>query len=327
MEAIVNHRYGSPDGVRLQEVAEPPVGDDGVLVRVRAASVNPADWHLIRGEPRFSRLVFGLRRPKRVIPGMDVAGQVERVGANVKEFRRGDEVFGGPGRTFAHFVCGTEGEFVAKPATVTFEQAAAIPVAGCTALQALRDKGRLQPGQRVLINGAAGGVGTFAVQIAKALGGDVTAVCSTRNLELARSIGADHVVDYTVEDFTRSGQRYELIINTAGNRSISDLRRALTPTGTLVLVGEGVGRETGGDGVVRILAAAVQYLLISRFTKQRILMFLAKIRKEDLILLQELIEAGKVTPVIDRAYPLGETAEALRYLEAGHARGKVVLTV
>ena len=333
MQAIVNTEYGSPDDLKLQEIDKPPVGDDGVLVRVRAASVNPVDWHRMRGEPYVVRpMMFGLRRPKKSVPGVDAAGHVEEVGANVRQFGLGDEVFGGPGSAFAEYVCGGEEDFAPKPAGLTFEQTAAVPVAGCTALQALRDHGQLQPGQSVLINGAAGGVGTFAVQIAKALGGDVTGVCSTQNVDMVRSIGADHVVDYTVEDFTRSGRRYDLIVNVAGNRSVSDLRRALTPKGTLVLAGGGVGREAGGRlGLLveslKLVAGSLGVLVLSRFVGQRLLLFMAKIRTEDLVVLKELIEAGKVTPVIDRAYPLNEAPEAIRYLEAGHARGKVVVTV
>jgi NADPH:quinone reductase-like Zn-dependent oxidoreductase len=313
---------GSPDQLELQEIDKPAVGDDGVLVRVRAASVNPYDWHLMRGLPYVVRLTEGLRKPKHSVPGVDVAGHVEAVGESVTQFRPGDEVFGGRVGAFAEYVCGGENRFVPKPPGLTFEQAAAIPIAGCTALQGLRDRGQLQPGQKVLINGAAGGVGTFAVQIAKALGGDVTGVCSTRNVDLVRSIGADRVVDYTVEDFTRGGQRYELILDLVGNRSLPDLRRALTPKGTLVLSGGGVGGRWLGP-----LALMLRAMVLSRFMGQRMLPFLAKLRRDDLVVLKELIEAGKVTPVIDRAYPLSEAAEAIRHLEAGHARGKVVITV
>jgi NADPH:quinone reductase-like Zn-dependent oxidoreductase len=326
MQAVVSDAYGSPEHLKFRDVEKPPVGDDGVLVRVRAASVNPVDWHLIRGEPYLVRLVAGLRRPKNTVPGVDVAGQVAEVGVNVTRFRPGDEVFGGPGSAFADYVCGGEEDFVVKAARLSFEQAAAVPVAGCTALQALRDHGKLQPGQRVLVNGASGGVGTFAVQIAKALGGEVTGVCSTRNIEMVRSIGASQVVDYTVEDFTLSGQRYDLILNAAGNRSLSDLRRALTPDGTLVLVGGGVGREAGSGGSLRPVVQSLKVVLLSRVIRHRLHTFIAKVRKDDLVFLNELIEAGKVTPVIDRAYPLSEVPEAIRNLEAGHARGKVVIT-
>ena len=322
MQAIVNSKYGSPDRLELREIDKPALGDDGVLVRVRAASVNPYDWHFMRGLPYFMRLMSGLRRPKQTVRGVDVAGQGEAVGDNVTNLRPDDEVFGaGWGGALAEYVCGGESDFALKPAGLTFEQAAALPMAGCTALQALRDRGQLQPGQRVLINGAAGGVGTFAVQIAKALGGEVTGVCSTRNVDMVRSIGADHAVDYTVEDFTRSGQRYDLVLDTVGNRSLSDLRRALTPKGTLILAGGKGGRLLGP------LALLLRARLLSRFVAQRLLSFIAKLRKDDLVVLNELIEAGKVTPVIDRTYPLSEAPEAIRYLEAGHARGKVVITV
>ena len=321
MKAIVSHGYGPPDGLELKEIDEPTLGDDGVLVRVRAASLNPYDWHVMRGVPYFVRLSEGLRKPKQSVLGIDVAGHVEAVGDAVTQFRAGDEVFGGRVGAFAEQVCGRERNFTAKPAGLSFEQAAAMPIAGCTALQALRDKGRLQPWQRVLINGAAGGVGTFAVQIAKALGADVTGVCSTTNVDLVRSLGADRVVDYTVDDFTRPAQRYDLILDNVGNRSLSDLRRALTAKGTLVLVGGGHGRWLGP------LALPLKALVLSRFVGQRLLPFLARVGKDDLVVLKELVEAGKVVPVIDRAYPLSDAAKAIRYLEAGHARGKVVITL
>jgi NADPH:quinone reductase-like Zn-dependent oxidoreductase len=323
MKAIINNKYGSPDDLELQEIGKPVIDADGVLVRVRAASVNPLDWHYMRGQPYFARIAgMGLRRPKDIMRGVDVAGVVEAVGENVTRFQPGDEVFGSCDGAFAEYVVGKEKNIVPKPADLTFEQAATIPVAGCTALQALRDKGQLQPGQKVLINGAAGGVGTFAVQIAKALGGEVTGVCSTRNVDLVRSIGADQVVDYSREDFTRSGQRYDLIVDAVGNRSLSALRRALAPKGTLELIGGGEGGKLLGP-----IPLLLRALLVTRFVGQRMLSFLAKIRQEDLITLKEMIEAGKVTPVIDRTYPLSEAPEAIRYLEAGHARGKVVITV
>jgi NADPH:quinone reductase-like Zn-dependent oxidoreductase len=321
VKAIVYEHYGSPDGLELREREKPVVGPDGVLVRVRASSVNPFDWHVLRGLPYFVRLSEGIRGPKRSVPGVDVAGHVEAVGENVTEFQPGDEVFGSRGGSFAEFVLGAEKNFVPKPAGITFEQAAAVPIAGCTALQALRDRGRLKPGQRVLVNGAAGGVGTFTVQIAKALGANVTGVCSTRNLELVRSLGADEVVDYTADDFSRAGRRYDLIVDAVGNRSLRDLRRALTPKGTVVLVGGGGGRLLGP------LALPFRALVVSRFVSQRMLLMLAKVTKQDLVVLKELIEDGKVTPVIDRTYRLSEAPEAIRYLEAGHARGKVVVTL
>jgi NADPH:quinone reductase-like Zn-dependent oxidoreductase len=324
MKAIVSETYGSPEALELREIAPPAVDTDDVLVRVRAASVNPADWHLLRGEPALLRLMSGLRRPKRSVPGMDVAGVVEQVGAGVTRFRPGDDVFGSCSGGFAELARGKESDFAAKPAEVDFEQAAAVPIAGCTALEGLRDHGRLRRGQRVLVNGAAGGVGTFAVQLAKNIGGDVTAVCRTTNIELVRSLGADHVVDYTVEDFARGDARYDLILNIAGNRSLADLRRALTPRGTLVLIGAGVGR--GGDGIGP-LARPVAALVLTRFVSQRMVSFIAKVRATDLAELAELIETGKVTPVIDRVYPLAEVPDAIRYLETGHARGKVVITI
>jgi len=318
MKAIVQHRYGPPGVLRLQDIEKPPVGDDQVLLRVRGSSVNAVDWHLMRGLPYFIRLSGGLRRPKGGTPGVDAAGVVEAVGKDVTHVSPGDEVFGARNGAFAEYVSGRT--FVPKPTNLTFEQAAAVPVAGCTALQALRDKGGLRPGRRVLVNGAGGGVGTFVVQIAKALGAEVTAVTSTGNLELVRSIGADHVIDYTRDDFTKAGQRYDLIIDVGGTPSLSACRRALAPDGTLVLVGAGQGF---GGPLPRMLAGLVR----SRILKQRVVAFIAQVNKEDLLFLKELIEAGKVTPIIGRTYPLSETAEAIRHLETGHARGKVVITV
>jgi len=323
LKAITYHRYGAPDVLEFQEVDEPVVHDDDVLVRVRAASANPRDWHFMRGLPAFMRLQFGLGKPKHSGLGSDVAGQVEAVGKNVTRFRPGDDVFadvltGG----FAEYTCVPEALLELKPANLTFEQAAAVPLAALTALQGLRDHGRVQPGQKVLIIGASGGVGTFAVQLAKWLGADVTGVCSTRNVDLVRSIGADHVIDYTQEDFTRNGQKYDLILQFAGTRSPSDCRRALTSKGTLLVSsGESDGRWVGPvDRVIKALA-------LSPFVSQRLAPFEAKPSKDDLQVMKELIEAGKITPVIDRTYPLNEVAEAIRYLEAGHARGKVVITV
>ena len=324
MKAIVQEKYGPPDRLTLREIDRPPVADDGVLVRVQAASVNPADFHMIRGEPFPARLMMGgrraLRRPTHPVPGTDVSGIVDAVGARVTEFQPGDEVFGARTGAFAEHVSGAERNFVPKPARVTFEQAAALPVAGITALQGLRDKGGLQPGQRVLINGAAGGVGSFAVQIAKAFGAEVTGVCSAGNVDLVRSIGADHVVDYTTEDFTRDGNAYDLILDNVGNRPLSALRRVLTPNGTLILNG-------GGIGLPRLAARMLSAVVLTKVGSQRLTSFLAQLRKEDLVVLKELVEGGKVTPVVDRRYPLAETPEALRYLEAGHARGKVVIDV
>jgi NADPH:quinone reductase-like Zn-dependent oxidoreductase len=290
-------------------------------VGVQAASVNPLDWHYMRGLPYVVRTSAGIRRPKRTVLGVDVAGVVEAVGPNVTQFRPGDEVFGARGGAFAEYVLGTEKNFVSKPAALTFEHAAAIPIAGCTAIQALRNKGELQAGHAVLVNGAAGGVGTFAVQIAKALGAEVTGVCSTRNVDLVRSIGADAVVDYTTEDVSRSGRRYDLIVEAVGNRSLSDWRRVLTPTGTLVLVGGGKGRWVGP------MVMPAKAVLLSRFVRQRLVTLLAQLDNDDLRTIADLIGARKVTPVIDRTYPLSEAPEAIRYLEAGHAQGKVVITV
>jgi NADPH:quinone reductase-like Zn-dependent oxidoreductase len=323
LKAITYQSYGSPAVLELQEVDEPVVKDDEVLVGVRAASVNPRDWHFMRGLPYFMRLQFGLRKPKSTALGSDMAGQVEAVGKNVTRFRPGDEVFahvlaGG----FAEYTCVSEEVLGLKPANLTFEQAAAVPLAALTALQGLRDHGRIQSGQKVLIIGASGGVGTFAVQIAKLSGADVTGVCSTRNVDMVRSIGADHVIDYTQEDFTQSGQKYDLILQLAGTRSPSDCRHALTPKGTLLLSsGESSGRWIGP--VDRIINAVV----LSPFVSQRLVAFEAKRSKEDLQVLKELIEAEKVMPVIDRTYPLSDLPEAIRYLEEGHARGKVVITV
>ena len=322
MKAIAYHRYGPPEVLGLEEVDEPVVQDDDVLVRVRAASVNPRDWHFLRGLPYVVRPV-GLRRPKSGVLGSDIAGQVEAVGKAVTRFRPGDEVFAFVlSGAFAEHAAVPEAVLGTKPATLTFEQAATVPLAALTALQGLRDHGRVQPGQKVLILGASGGVGTFAVQLAKSFGAEVTGVSSTRNLELVRSLGADHVIDYTREDFTRSGQTYDLIFQLAGTRSPSDLRRALTPKGTLVLSsGESDGRWIGPLG--RVIKAA----MLSPFLRQRLVTFEAKQSKDDLRVLQELVESGKLVPVIDRTYPLIETSEAIRYLETGHARGKVVITV
>jgi NADPH:quinone reductase-like Zn-dependent oxidoreductase len=325
MKAIVSERYGSPDTLELREIAAPSIDADDVLVRVRAGSLNPVDWHLLRGEPAFLRLMFGLRRPRRTVPGLDVAGVVEHVGAAVTRFRPGDDVFGSCGGGFAELARGKEGDFAAKPSGMSFEQAAAVPIAGCTALQGLRDHGRLQRGQRVLVNGAAGGVGTFAVQLAKHFGGEVTAVCRTANIDLVRSLGADHVVDYTIEDFAEGSAHYDLILNIAGNRSLADLRRALTPRGTLVLIGTGAGRSNGGG--IGALARPVAALVLTRLGAQRLVSFIAKVRAADLAALAELTETGKLTSVIDRVYPLHEVPDAIRYLEDGHARGKVVITV
>ena len=324
MKAIVRERYGPPDVLELRDVERPAIDDDSILIRVRAASINAYDWHMMRGRPSLVRIVAGLRKPKSTAMGVDVAGQVEAVGKNVKQFRPGDEVFGSRSGSLAEYVRGTSQSFlVPKPARLTFEQAAAVPMAASTALQGLRNKGQIKPGQKVLINGASGGVGTFAVQIAKAFGAHVTAVCSTRNVEQARSLGADEVIDYTKEDFTRSGKRYDLILDVAASGPLSSRRRVLEPSGILV----GVGAADTRYGMTSLLAGLVETAVLSRFGKQKMPFFLAKNSKEDLMVLTELIESGKIRPVIDRTYPLRETAEAIRYLEAGHARAKVVITV
>jgi NADPH:quinone reductase-like Zn-dependent oxidoreductase len=320
MKAIVYRRYGSPDVLAVEEVDNPAVKDGDVLVRVHAAALNPFDWHLLRGIPYVVRPTSGWRKPKRNTPGIDVAGVVEAVGANVTSLRPGDEVFGEKSRACAEYVCGPEKLFVHKPANLTFEQAAAVPVAAVTALQALRDKGRVQPGQKVLINGASGGCGTFAVQLAKSFGAVVTGVCSTPNVDMVRSIGADHVIDYTKEDFTRSRQRYDLIIDNVGSPSLLSCRRALSPNGILVVVGAPEGRWVAP--VARVVVATV----LSRFGSRKFVPHLTDTTRDDLILLKELLEAGTVVPVIDRSYPLAEVPDAIRYLETLRARGKVIIT-
>jgi NADPH:quinone reductase-like Zn-dependent oxidoreductase len=321
MKAIVHERYGRPDVLELCDVDKPVIEDDQVLVRVHAASVNPVEWYGVTG-PYFARIGNGLRRPKSTAVGGDLAGRVEAVGSDVKNLQPGDEVFGTSGGSWAEYAAAREARLAPKPANLSFEEAAAVPVAGLTALQALRDKARVQPGQKVLINGASGGVGTFAVQIAKSFGAEVTAVCSTRNVEQARSLGADRVIDYTQEDFTKRRERHDLMLDIAGSRSFSDFRRVLTPEATVVLVG---GRMTyRGLGPLPHLFGT---LLASKGRSQTATFFVAKITTEDLVYLGELLEAGKVTPVIDRQYELSEAPEALAYLGEGHARGKVVVTV
>ena len=323
MKAIVREVYGSPDVLELKDVERPVIDDDSILVRVRAASINAYDWHMLRGSPYLVRMMSGLRKPKSSAMGMDVAGQVEAVGKNVTAFRPGDEVFGSRQGSLAEYVRATAQSFlVPKPSGLTFEQAAAVPMAASTALQALR-KGEVKAGQHVLINGASGGVGTFAVQIAKALGARVTAVCSTRNVDQARSLGADEVIDYTKEDFTRSGRRYDVILDIASSGSLRSRRRVLKSDGILV----GVGAANGSGGTASIAAGLLETAVLSRFGKQKMPFFLAKNNKEDYIALTHMIEAGTVRPVIDRTYPLPQTAEAMRYLETGHARAKVVITV
>jgi NADPH:quinone reductase-like Zn-dependent oxidoreductase len=318
MKAIVYTQYGPPDVLQFIEVAKPTPKDDEVLIRIRAASVNPLDWRLLRGKPWFARfLIGGLRKPKGTRPGVDVAGQIEAVGRNVKQFKPGDEVFGAGRGAFAEYVCTVEDKLALKPTNLSFEGAAAVPVAAISALQGLRDKGRIQQGQKVLVDGAGGGVGTFAVQIAKSFGAEVTAVCSTRNLDTARSIGADHVIDYTREDFTKSGQRYDLILAANAYHSIFDYRRALSPNGIYVMV---------GGGGAQILQALLLGPILSLMGSKKTSFIMAKIDKKDLVLLKDLLETGKLVPIIDRRYPLSDVAEAFRYLEEGHARGKVVIT-
>ncbi len=324
MKAIVYERYGSPDVLELREIQKPTPKDDEVLIKIHAASANPLDWHFMRGEPFLARLEAGLLKPKNKILGADIAGRVETVGRNVKEFQPGDEVFGeifenGLGG-FAEYVSVPESALALKPANISFEAAAAVPVAALTALQGLRDKGQIQSEQKVLINGASGGVGTFAVQIAKSFGAEVTGVCSTRNLDMVRSIGADQVIDYTQEDFTKNGQRYDLIFDAVGNRSVSDYKRALSPQGICVIA--------GFTTLFHLFQVIFLGSWVSRTGSKKIgIMGTVKPNKKDLVFIQELLEAGKVVPVIDRRYPLSEVAEAIRYLEEGHARGKVVITL
>jgi NADPH:quinone reductase-like Zn-dependent oxidoreductase len=320
MKAAVYSRYGPPDVVQIKDTEKPVHKDNEILIKVCAASVNPLDWHFMRGIPYLLRIPAGLLKPKDKRLGVDVAGQVEAVGRNVTQFKPGDEVFGSCRGAFAEYACTSESALVMKPDNVTFEQAASVPVAAYTALQALRDKGHIQPGQKVLINGAAGGVGTFAVQIAKSFGADVTGVCSTRNVDMVRSIGADQMIDYTQEDFTKSGQRYDLILDSVGNHSLLACRRVLNPRGTYTAVGGPSGRWMIGP-----LARAITAPLLSRFVSQNLVMVLAKPNKEDLTVMYELMKAEKVTPVIDKRYRLSEVPEAIRYLEEGHARGKVII--
>lgn len=322
MKAIVYRCYGSPDVLRFEDVEKPTPADDEVLVKVHAASVNPLDWHYMRGSPYIVRLGSGLGAPNGTSMGVDFAGTVETVGSNVKRFKPGDEVFGGRSGAFAEYVTVPEDRALTlKPANITFEQAAAVPIAAITALQALRDKGKLEPGQKVLINGASGGVGTFAVQIAKSFGAEVTGVCSTRNVEMVRSIGADHVFDYSKVNYTESGKRYDLIIDMVGNHSLSANRRVLNPNGTFVIVGGGKGNWLGP------LMSPIKALILSPFVGQEFVMILAELRQDDLAILGELMQAGKVTPVIDRRYRLSEVPAAIRYSEEGHARGKIVVTL
>ena len=320
MKAIVYRCYGPPDVLKLEDIEKPTAADDEVLVKIHAASVNPLDWHYMRGSPSVMRLMSGIGAPKDTRLGVDFAGTVEAVGKNVKRFKPGDEVFGGKNGAFAEYVAVREDRALAlKPGNMTFEQAASVPIAAVTALQALRDKGHLKPGQKVLINGASGGVGTFAVQIAKSFGAQVTGVCSTRNLEMVQSIGADHVIDYKREDYTKSGERYDLIIDMVGNHSLLQNRQVLTPEGTLVMIGG------PSDGLLGPLANPIKALILSPFVSQKFVMFVAQMNKEDLAILGDLMQAGKVTPVIDRRYELSDVPAAIRYSEEGHARGKIII--
>ena len=325
MKAIVHCDYGVAN-LKLEEIEKPTPADDQILVRVRAASVNPYDWHFVEGTPKIIRLMgIGLRKPKEIRLGVDFAGTVETVGKNVTQFKPGDEVFGGREGAFAEYVCRRAvGSVASKPASITFEQAASLNIAGITALQAVRDRGKIQSGQKVLINGASGGVGTFAVQIAKSFGADVTGVCSTRNVDLVRSLGADHVIDYTKEDFTKSAERYDVILDNVPNHSLSEVRRVLTPKGKYVLIGGGGANEQGFiEPFARIIKTKVQSL----FASQEMGMMMADSNQKDLSLLAEMVESGKMKPVIDRTYKLAEVPEAIGYLEQGHARGKVVIVV
>jgi NADPH:quinone reductase-like Zn-dependent oxidoreductase len=326
MKAIIYRNYGSPDVLKCEDIAKPAPKDNEILIKVRAASLNPLDWHFMRGVPYVVHIIAGLRKPKFIGLGADVAGQVEAVGKTVIQFKPGDEVFGGCRGAFAEYACASESELVMKPENVTFEQAASVRIAGLTALQGLRNKGHIQPGQKVLINGAAGGVGTFAVQIAKSFGAEVTGVCSTRNLEMVRSIGADRIIDYTKtdftqEDFTNGGRRYDIILDLVGNHSLSAYRRILNPKGILVTAGGPSGKWKVG------LARGIRAGMWSMLGARKLVGVLTRTTKEDLITLHELLKAKKIMPVIDRQYSLSEVPEAIRYLEEGHARGKIVITL
>jgi NADPH:quinone reductase-like Zn-dependent oxidoreductase len=326
VKAITYCDYGLKN-LKLQDIEKPTPTDDQVLVRVRATSVNPYDWHFVEGTPKFMRLGVGLRKPKDTRLGVDYAGTVEAVGKNVTQFKPGDEVFGGKGGSFAEYVCVRHDRLIAmKPANITFEQAASVDIAGVTALQAIRDKGKVQPGQKVLINGASGGVGTFAVQIAKSFGAEVTGVCSTRNVDLVQSLGADRVIDYTKEDFTKSDQHYDVIIDNVSNHSISECRRVLTPKGKYVMIGGGSGVKDW-QGLFGPMTQALKTMVMKPFVSQEMGMMLTDPKQGDLTTLAELMQSGKLKPIIDRTYKLAETKEAIAYVEEGHARGKVIITV
>lgn len=319
MKAILYHEFGSADVLKCEDVEKPVPKDDQVLIKIRAASVNPLDWRVMQGNPSVIRIIAKLTRDSGRL-GVDVAGEVEAAGKNVTRFKPGDKVFGACEGAFAEYTCTPESKLARKPESVTLEQAAAINVAGLTALQGLRDKGKIQAGHKVLINGAAGGVGTFAVQIAKSFGAEVTGVCSTRNVELVKSIGADAVIDYTKEDFTKLPQRYDVILECVGNKSLSELRQVLTPEGRCVLVG-------WAASMIDMLGSALNALVLSAFASKKVVMFIAKASADDLVLLGEMIVAGKLKPVIDRSYSLSDVRDAVRHVEEGHARGKVIITV
>jgi NADPH:quinone reductase-like Zn-dependent oxidoreductase len=322
MKAAVYSRYGPPDVVKIEDVEKPVPKDDEVLIRVRAASVNPLDWHFMRGLPYAVRVIAGLRKPKDRRLGVDVAGEVGAIGKNVTQFKADDEVFGSCRGAFAEYACAKESQVVTKPDNVTFEQAASVPVAAYTALQGFRDKAHIHAGQKILINGASGGVGTFAVQIAKSFSTEVTGVCRTRNVEMVRSIGADHVIDYTQQDFTNGGPRYDIILDCVGNHSLSACRRVLHPNGICIMAGGSAGRW-----MIRAIGHAITALVWSWFASQKMVSLLAKPEKEDLKVMHDLMKAGNVKPVIDRGYSLNEVPEAIAYLEEGHARGKVVISL
>src|SRR5437016_2829247 len=325
MKAIVYCDYGLAN-LKLKEIEKPVPNDDQVLVRVRAASVNPYDWHFVEGTPKIMRLMgVGLRKPKDTRLGVDFAGTVEAVGKSVTQFKPGDDVFGGKGGAFAEYVCRrAEGAVALKPANITFQQAASVNIAGITALQALRDKGNVQPRQKVLINGASGGVGTFAVQIAKSFGAEVTGVCSTRNVDLVRSLGADHVIDYTKENFTKGAERYDVMLDNVGNHSLSECKGVLTPAGKYVLIG---GGGAGDQGFLGGLGKALWAMVFSKFVSQQMGMMMADANHNDLAILADMMQSGKLKPVIDRTYKLEQVPDAIRYVEKGHARGKVVIAV
>jgi len=317
MKAIICAQYGPPDVLQFTDVAKPVPADMEVLVKIHSAAINPLDRFFMRGAPLI-RLIPGMRKPKDTRMGVDLAGRVEAVGRNVAQFKPGDEVFGGERGAFAEYACVPEDKLALKPANISFEEAAAVPIAAITVLQGFHDKGRIQPGQKVLIDGASGGVGTFAIQIAKSFGAEVTAVCSTRNVERARSLGADHVMDYTREDFTKSGQRYDLIMGANAHHSIFDYWRLLTQNGTFILV---------GGGMPQIVQGMLLGSLLSWVGSKKARFFIANINHKDLAFLKELLEAGRIVPVIDRRYPLSRVADAIRYLEEGHAQGKIVITI